>query len=221
MIPDMVVVVNVCLADDNGCSGRGRSGGGMPFTRTGRRFVISGCRGVVEAFKRGLGFNGIAGGMCESACITVIVEFGLLGPAHLITHLHVLETWGITFPLVGVVFKPLEFICIILEYSVASVMSSHLGLLFPSCLLLTSHLFLCVLKHSRYLFLLFSPFSTDPPFLSISHYRVCVDHNVTGGCHGHLGLCFVGEHVCGRLERIGVKFGTGRGIVEWLGVCGG
>ena len=72
-----------------------------------------------------------------------------------------------------------------------------------------------------YLFLLFSPFSTDPPFLSISCYCTHVDRHVTGGRHGHLGLCFIGERVCGRLECVGVKFGTGRGIVEWLGVCGG
>ena len=162
----------------------------MPFARTGCRFIISSCRGVVGAFKRGLGFNGVAGGMCESACITVVVEFGLLGPAHLITHLRVLEIWGITFPLVGVVFEPLE-------YSIASIMSSRLGLLFPSCLLLTSHLFLRVLKHGMYLFRLFSPFSTDPPFLSILRYCICVNRHITGGRHGCLGLCFVGECVCG------------------------
>ena len=102
MIPDVVVVVNMCLASRcQWCGGRGRSGGGMPFARAGRRFVISGCRGFVWAFERGLGFDGVAGGMCESACITVVVEFGLLGPAHLITHLCVLEIWGILFPLVG------------------------------------------------------------------------------------------------------------------------
>ena len=74
---------------------------------------------------------------------------------------------------------------------------------------------------SMYLFLLFSPFSTDPPFLSISCYCTHVDRHITGGHHGHLGLCFIGEHVCGQLEHIGVKFGTGRGIVKWLGVRGG
>ena len=51
----------------------------MPFARAGCRFIISGCRGVVGAFKRGLGFDGVAGGMCESTCITVVVEFGFFG----------------------------------------------------------------------------------------------------------------------------------------------
>ena len=193
----------------------------MPFACAGRHFIISGCGGVLGAFKHGLGFNGIAGGMCESTCITIIIGFGLLGPAHLITCLRVLEIWGITFPLVGVVFEPLEFICIVLMYSVALIVSSCLGLLFPSCLLLTSHLFLHVLKHGTYLFLLFSPLPTDPPLCSISCYRLRVNGHFTGGRHSHLGLCFVGECVCGQLEHVGVKFGTGKGIVEWLGVCGG
>ena len=194
--------------------GHGGFGGGMRYARAAYHVVSGGCGGVVGAFKRGLGFDGVAGGMCESACVTVVVEFRLLGPAHLGSCLCVFETWGITFPLVVVVFEPLEFVCIVLEYSVASIASSRLGLLFPSCLLLTSLLFLRVLKHGMYLFLLFSPFSTDPPFLSFSRYRVRVDRPVTGGHHGHLGFCFVGERVCGRLERVGVKFGTGSGIVE-------
>ena len=73
----------------------------MPFAHAGHRFIISGCRGVVGAFKCGLGFDGVAGGMCESTCITVVVEFRLLGPAHLITHLCVLKIWRLVFPLIG------------------------------------------------------------------------------------------------------------------------
>lgn len=49
------------------------------------------------------------------------------------------------FPLVGVVFEPLNFVCIIVMYFVASIMLSCLGLLFPSLLVLTSNLFLCVI----------------------------------------------------------------------------
>ena len=73
----------------------------MPFARAGRRFIISGCRGFVGAFKRGLGFDGVAGGMCESACVTVVIEFRLLGPAHLGSCLRILKVWRLMFPLVG------------------------------------------------------------------------------------------------------------------------
>ena len=148
-------------------------------------------------FEDGLGFDDAAGDMFESACITVIIKLGLLGPAHLITCLCILKIWGIAFPLIGIVFGPLESVCIVLVYFITSIVSSCLGLLFPSCLLLTSHLFLRILKHSTYLILLFSPFSTHPPFLSVSCYHVHVDHHVTGGCHDCLRLCFIGEHVCG------------------------
>ena len=36
-------------------------------------------------FKGGLGFDDAAGGVFESTCITVIVEFGFLGHASLVT----------------------------------------------------------------------------------------------------------------------------------------
>ena len=73
----------------------------MPFACTGHCFVVSRCKGVVGAFKRGLGFDGIAGGMRQSACVTVVVKFRLLGPAHLITCLCVLEIWRLVLPLIG------------------------------------------------------------------------------------------------------------------------
>ena len=104
------------------------------------------------------------------------------------------------------------------------VTSSCFGLLLPSCLLLTSHLFLRVPKHGMYLFLLLSPFSIDPPIHSISSYRVRADRRVTRGRHGRLGLCFVGWRFDVGLGGPGcdwVEFGSGRGIVGWLGGSGG
>ena len=63
--------------------------------------------------------------------------------------------------------------------------------LLPRGLLLASHLFLRVLKHSMYVILLFSLCSTDPLFLSVSRYRACDDRHITHGRRGRLRLCFV------------------------------
>ena len=60
----------------------------VQFAHARHCFTGGGWEGVIGRFKGGLGFNDAAGDMFKSACITVIVELGLLGPAHLITHLH-------------------------------------------------------------------------------------------------------------------------------------
>ena len=102
--------------------------------------------------------------------------------------------------------------------------SSRFGLLLSTCLPLTCLLFLRVLKHGTYLFLLFSPLSIDPPLHSVSSYHIHADRHVTCGHHSCLRLCFIGWRFDVGLGGLGcdwVIFGSGRGIVRWLRGSGG
>ena len=76
-------------------------------------------------------------------------------------HLHMLKIQGLMFPPFGVVLNIPGLVFIIVMYFVTLIVSSHLDLLFPSCLLLTSHLFLLLLS-------LFS-YPIVPSFLVVHH----------------------------------------------------